>query len=768
MEVPFNISARTAKLIGMENFANAEGAIVELVKNAYDADADICVVVVDIRESRENSKLYIIDNGSGMTEEIILHHWMTIGTDDKLINAKSSVKKRVKSGAKGIGRFELNRLGKNAEMVTFASENYGNGYKWTVDWSAFDKAERLTDITASVDKLSYEEAAKWFDDCGLNKLPNAEKLDLSEFRGTVLCISDLRDAWTDDSLGNLLNNLEMLIPEHMKSAFSLYLYKMQDLEWSGKVNPAEYTDYDYKISATFDGIKTVDLIIERNELNVSLLETKYVKVFDRDAMQISPYRIEDFRNRAVKKRVYVSEQVPQDLLNNVGPFSFTFFFIKNTNSDDRERDGAKKYPYNQIDSVARKNWLAKFGGVRIFRDEFRVRPYGENGNDWLALGRRQAQSPGGAGQKLGGYRIRPNQISGVVNISRLTNKAFEDKSSREGIQENDEFEVFKNILIRVISAFEEDRNHIMYNLSEQYKEEHPVTVKAQDIAKETLAKTEKGNQTDEALKLKTLAEGYQSLEEELDAKDSELAMLRGLASMGISVATYTHELRSVMLRLLPRNNLLRNILAKYLPVEQFSGMRFNNPYKELDTMKGEDEKLYNWLLYSLHSIQRSKRDEKEINLSDYFNGFVQGWEPSLSKKNIKIVSDLTGLGDAKIDAIEMDLDSVYNNFIANSINAFLRSTEMNKAIKIRAINDHGYAVIDFVDNGCGLAAEYNDNPNVIFNAFETSIVDSKNNKIGTGMGLFIAKGVIDKFKDSTISLLPVQQGFGIRTILKIK
>ena len=185
-------------------------------------------------------------------------------------------------------------------------------------------------------------------------------------------------------------------------------------------------------------------------------------------------------------------------------------------------------------------------------------------------------------------------------------------------------------------------------------------------------------------------------------------------------------------------------------------------------MKGEDEKLYNWLLYSLHSIQRSKRDEKEINLSDYFNGFVRGWEPSLSKKNIKIVSDLTGLGDAKIDAIEMDLDSVYNNFVANSINAFLKSTEMNKTINIRAINDHGYAVIDFVDNGCGLSAEYKDKPDVIFNAFETSIVDSKNNKIGTGMGLFIAKGVIDKFKDSTISLLSVQQGFGIRTILKIK
>jgi signal transduction histidine kinase len=411
--------------------------------------------------------------------------------------------------------------------------------------------------------------------------------------------------------------------------------------------------------------------------------------------------------------------------------------------------------------------LAKFGGVRIFRDEFRVRPYGENGNDWLELGSRQVKSPGGPGQKMGGYRIRPTQISGVVNISRLTNKAFEDKSSREGIQENDEFQVFKNLLLQIIAVFEEDRNYIMYNLSEQYKEDHPVTIKAQDIARNALSEEEKEHQSDDAKKLRTLAESYQSLEVELDSKEEELAMLRGLASLGISVATYTHELRSVMLRLIPRNNLLRDILVKHLPVEQFAGMRFNNPYKELDNMKDEDEKLYNWLLYSLHSIQRSKRDWKQIKLSDYFDGFVSAWKPSLSKKNISINLEMSGMEDARINAIEMDLDSVYNNFVANSINAFLRSPELNKEINVRIINDHGYAVIDFIDNGCGLASEYKNNPEIIFNAFETSIVDSKNNKIGTGMGLFIAKGVIDKFKDSTISLLPMNKGFGIRTILKL-
>ena len=126
-----------------------------------------------------------------------------------------------------------------------------------------------------------------------------------------------------------------------------------------------------------------------------------------------------------------------------------------------------------------------------------------------------------------------------------------------------------------------------------------------------------------------------------------------------------------------------------------------------------------------------------------YTGHLTGIEPA-GKKGCPIF----GSSYAKSSAI-----SIKGNF--------------NKEIDVRVVNDHGYAVIDFVDNGCGLASEYKNNPEIIFNAFETSIVDSKNNKIGTGMGLFIAKGVIDKFKDSTITLLPVDKGFGIRTILKL-
>ncbi len=158
----------------------------------------------------------------------------------------------------------------------------------------------------------------------------------------------------------------------------------------------------------------------------------------------------------------------------------------------------------------------------------------------------------------------------------------------------------------------------------------------------------------------------------------------------------------------------------------------------------------------------------EINISDYFQRFVASWSSSLLNKKIKIKLDVNDIEDACIDSYEMDLDSIFNNFVSNSINAFMKSTEIEKQIVISVKNDHGYIVIDFEDNGVGLAKEYKTNPDIIFNAFETSTVDNKNNKIGTGMGLFIAKGVVEKFKDSTLAILPRENGFGIRTILKLK
>ena len=112
-KVRYRISARATILLGREGVSKADGAIVELIKNTYDADAEICFMCMDA----ENDKIYLFDNGSGMDSQTIENCWMLIGTPNKRDNYQS-VKKRIKSGEKGIGRFALDRLGSQCTMYT--------------------------------------------------------------------------------------------------------------------------------------------------------------------------------------------------------------------------------------------------------------------------------------------------------------------------------------------------------------------------------------------------------------------------------------------------------------------------------------------------------------------------------------------------------------------------------------------------------------------------------------------------------------------------
>ena len=226
-KISFKVSARTARLIGRENVATAKGAIIELVKNGYDADSKFSLVFIDNHDAtyheeisvsdynhyvekgittsllnevyfrdkdsnnyrekeqvnaghleqlklklRELAVLYIIDNGDGMTGQIIRDCWMTIGTDNKAGNIMTR-NGRVKVGAKGIGRFALDKLGSRCEMMTFFNREVypdksvdvkgnPNGYYWVVNWEDFEGTGRTIDsINATLDTiegLNYSQA----------------------------------------------------------------------------------------------------------------------------------------------------------------------------------------------------------------------------------------------------------------------------------------------------------------------------------------------------------------------------------------------------------------------------------------------------------------------------------------------------------------------------------------------------------------------------------------------------------------------------------
>lgn len=790
-QIPFTVSARAAKLIGQENFANAEGAVVELVKNAYDADSQNCIIIFD--KNNGVTDIYIIDNGKGMTAEDIETKWMTIGTDDKLLK-HSSDSGRIKTGAKGIGRFALDRLGPHSEMITRSAET-NQASIWTVNWKDFERAgAAIHNIHATIEtNANLDIKLEILNRFG--KYPRIhELLDTVAFdSGTILKISPARDTWDDEAIERLFENLEVLTPPKEQPDFRIHLFASSRLGEFGEVSSAFYDDYDYRLKANFTASQQRLLTVEvrRNELSIERLEDSYLEVFQNKRMQEHPFTLEAFKNGTFTVKIDLDQLSGFNndlaLLGKIGDFEFTFYFLKQGINEEGDGD-LKTYPYRPFSTANRKAWLRKFSGVKIFRDGFRVRPYGESGQDWLRLGDRKAKSPASVGRRIGGYRIGPNQIAGTVKISRLANPCFQDKSGREGIQENDAFELFKNLLLEVISVFEKDRNTIMNCLSELASERNQSAAErkqAEDIANEILDQPE-GN-TDTAIAVegtskksesrakhtdteKLLAKATKHYKHEIDEKNEEIRSLRGLASIGLIISSFAHEVKSLRARLEPRTEHLEKELKKYISINQLKAVNTQeNPFYMLSLIRNEDLKLKQWLDYSLNSLKRDKRKRTDINIANYFKAFKATWEQALRQRKVEL--NLIGMKypPLVVKAFEVDLDSIFNNLLSNSLSAFKeKKGNYSRVITIDWILEESSVVIIFKDNGCGLSQEYRNNPYKIFEYNESSKRDRKGSQIGTGMGLYIVQLVIEDYKDATVEILETSNGFAVGIKLKLK
>lgn len=805
-KISFNVSARTARLIGLENFANAEGAIIELVKNCYDADASIAIILFDYnKDDIANSSITIIDNGSGMTGTIIKDNWMLIGTNNKETSARST-EKRVRSGAKGIGRFALDKLGVETMMTTLVKGEQ-TGCLWQVNWDDFlMPGVVISDIKASLDEVQvpdYEVLISSYvdNDPRITAVMSEHKFE----HGTFIKITNLRDNWPIEDIERLFNNLELLIPPKEQADFGISLFSKQHQSRFGHVPSAYYDDFDYKLTATTSekDNQLIDITLIRNELQLEQLLAKYPDFFvqknitkyeiNQDTFDRSPFKYQVRLSELIKG--YTDTEEGEAQLSKIGAFDFTCYFLKNTIGDDLNEN---RYPYKPIVSAARKAWLKKFGGIKIFRDGFRVRPYGEYGQDWLHLGERYAQNPQGAGQRLGGYKIRPNQVSGAINISRLTNINLQDKSGREGIQENAVFQVFTLIITNLISLMERDRNVVMYTLSQLYikknKEEEAKRLAAQLAAKaiedaanngtnirkvesvtepEVIQPNEQTqiiSDTSESLNqtVLDLAKGFQAQQNEIQEKDDEIRMLRALAGTGLVVASFAHELRNINPLLVTRAQSLEDIMIKKVDPAAFSHLRdYEQPLTMITDIKDQDKLIKHWLEYALSALKKDKRTRTNIDLIDYFYGYESKWKSVLEKRLITMTFQKPAQGRPVLRGFTVDLDTIFNNMLTNSLEAFKRVKKKEaRKIYINLFSNDEYISIDFEDTGAGLSKDFN-NPDDIFLPFETSKVDKSGQRVGTGIGMYLTKSIVDDY-DGTISILRTTPGFKLRINFPLK
>ena len=753
-KLQYRISSRATILLGRESISRIESAVTEIVKNTYDADASMCFLTFDI----PNDCIYIFDNGIGMTRKSIEDNWMLIGTDNKKVEYQSA-KGRVRAGEKGIGRFALDRMGSICEMYTkTAAAN--STLHWTTNWEMFEESGRLLDDMYA----TLEELPKNILNClplaissRVESFCRAQANDTAFTSGTCFVIRRLRDHWGAQELHALEKSLEVLLPPANSGEFTIAIQDNINDEFR-IINDNITEEYDYKVHAICDG-QNVSVTLYRNEFDYD----RFPKgIWQEKEFSESPYRYEDFEQGSftfpieLLRLANATEEPAKSIVESIGPFEFEYVFMKLMMSkESREIHYAKEISKN------RREWMQLHSGIKIYRDGFWVRPYGDpNGvYDWLNLDARRAQNPTSVSHESETWNVRNAQGYGLVQVSRIYNPYIVDVSSREGLVYNDTFKYFRRILVNIIALFERDRAHIAHGLKKYYdKVNQTEKIKRQglEIAKKLLKKTDSesdSKQTDQPGKpnaedAKILAQAVKFYQEEHDELISEIALLRALATSGLVTASIVHDLKSLQANLGVRIDNLRTSMQR---------ADTNMIERRLNTIKKDDEFMKSWISVVATQSRADKRKRKKHELGSLIAETVESIRPILQKKQIDI--EVLSNGSFERRVFPIDITSIVFNLVINSIEAFAHSkVDARKiTINLHAANEF---VFTYSDNGSGISDEF-ENPYDIFKFGTTSKYDINGDKEGTGMGMYIVYTTLREYNSKPV-ILNAREGFQVQ------
>lgn len=755
-KMKYQISSRATILLGRESVSKADGAIIELIKNTYDADASFCYICFD----NEYDNIYIIDNGVGMTKEVIENHWMLIGTDNKKQNFKSN-KNRIKSGEKGIGRFALDRLGSKCEM--FTKNKNSNLIYWKNDWKNFEQPGRkLDEIEAEFEYLDCE-FKEVLPDFIYKNIKKIQKYKIKNFAdetffcfdtGTILKISNLRDNWGEKDILNIIDTMGYLLPPSEEREYIIFVQKNRNEE--GNFIENEITEeFDYKLSSKFDG-DYFYITLNRNEFDLNKIPND---LFKDERLAKFPYRKEDFEKGIFNYKYSIAELINSDDENylkeikKIGPFSFKYIFMKLSLQDDSK----ETFFYKEI-SKKRKIWLGQHGGIKIYRDNFLVRPYGNPNDDmfdWLGLDARRATNPAAVSDARENWHVRNAQGQGSVFISRVANSTILDKSNREGIIENDYFKFLKFVIVALIGVFEKDRAYIARTMKmyfDKKNEKELAKENGKNIAKEILNNKRTLNNNEQ---VNVLAKAVKFYEEEREELMNEIQSLRSLATNGLITTAIVHDLKGI------EANLLNRIKTLKITIKNKDEKLIN---KKLEALEKDDKFLKAWITIITSQAKKDKRKRIKKDLYAVIEGIISLLKPIVEQKKIDI-SFTTDKNKVEKRIFISDFESIVYNLVINSIESFEKSKLNKRIIEISLETKNENLIFHYKDNGKGLGKIFK-NPYDIFKYGVTSKRDLNGNIIGTGLGMYIVASTLREY-NSNYKLIEWETSFALDLIIPI-
>jgi len=541
--------ARTIEHLGRAQIADMPTAILELWKNGYDAYADNVSCDLYAPGSLDGIDHYLLtltDDGIGMSQEDVIEKWLTVGTESKTSGVEKLTREerlgkdeRIKMGEKGIGRLSVGYLGSPMLMVTKKKDE--RPVLLFVDWRVFTNYNLyLSDIEIPVEQGYdfHQLFAKLHSELLVN-LPNGEWGEHGELLNTIE--NSVKKAQLTEEIYKMLYK-HFGYPEDHGTMFVIFEFdseqigidqdtKFEDLKadesslnasWllelrqslSGMINPfitdkpaieAQFNihrdpDTQYNLVSTNNFFDHTDI----DECEHSILGTfdengffeGTVKVFGKTF----PYSFRPTR-------------IPG--LTPYGPFDIKLGHIEGQFTDSSLSEDHYRIIEHKMD---------KYGGLYIYKDHFRILPYGRTDYDFLGFEERRTK-------RAGTYYFSHRKMAGCIELTRQKNSAFREKAGREGFIQNRAFKEFRRDLIEFFVDVAEKfyASSRDKNISDEEKTYRQLMVEAKKAEEERIKKLEdkKDRKTQKALieQIEDVTPKLSKLDERLNTFESRLERL---------------------------------------------------------------------------------------------------------------------------------------------------------------------------------------------------------------------------------------------------
>lgn len=721
--------ARIMKTLGSELISNDAVAVIELVKNAYDAEASrVLIKFVGPLQSGQG-RIEIFDDGDGMSLDVVRGAWMEPATPGKRQKTNSGSRGRRVLGEKGIGRFAAMRLASELELITRARGEYQEVYG-IFDWTQFeDEQKYLDEVLILTDERKPEVIRS---DVGLDAIWPKDEVPVEcapSEQGTLLRMNNLAQAWDAERFRLIQRGLSRLVsPFKENKDFCVYFQAPEEFsEFSSEILPPVVLNYPhYTVTGTVDPHGKCNLTLEVKATG----EVKSVSGgFLREAREGLQYLEEEAYlklNRATENRPEEGMAEWKKKLPSCGPLQIELRIW------DRDDLGniIQQTGYN-VQNIRAD--LDSFAGINIYRDGFRVLPYGEPNNDWLRLDIRRVQNPT--------KRLSNNQIVGHISITADQNTGLKDQSNREGLDENQSYsdlrEIMKSILLmiedlrkRSKGSSEGDKKynqnlHLFAPLDLSTIRHHLESVSPKDeVAKELINNVERAyNRQVESLK-------------------SVVAKYHALATLGQLVDRLLHDSRLPLAKIRKEALLAQeDIVEGHLTGENL----LNKLAARLGIIDGQGDVLATVFRRYEPFGGRKRGRPKQLYLEKIIDDAFGVCASQIS--DLKIVTSLpTGQTLVRVD--EAEIQEVVVNLLQNSLYWLQFVDAAHRRIHVslsRTAQDH--VEIIFSDTGPGIPEE---NRARIFEPYFSTKKD------GVGLGLAIVGEIIMDYYGGKLELLDSQ------------